>query len=135
MLESARVLVADDDPLLLPTVAEALAQFGAHVMCASSGDELIEQLANDGPFDLVVTDISMPWMSGLQAIHAVRTAGLGTSVIFITALADERIASQVRALGENALLLRKPFDLPQLVAAASTLLARRPTTDASRTRP
>ena len=135
MLESARVLVADDDPLLLPTVAEALEQFGAQVTCAASGDELIEQLANEGPFDLVVTDVSMPWMSGLQAMHAVRTAGLGTSVIFMTALADERIPSQVRALGENALLLRKPFDLSQLVAAASTLLARRPTTDPSRTRP
>jgi DNA-binding response OmpR family regulator len=68
-------------------------------------------------------------------MHAVRTAGVGTSVIFMTALADERIPSQVRALGENALLLRKPFDVSQLVATASTLLARRPNTDASRTPP
>jgi len=128
MLDGARVLVADDDPLLLATVADALTYLGANVTSAASGAELIEQMANEGPFDLVVTDISMPWMNGLQAMQAARTAGLGTSVIFITALADERISAQVRALGENALLLRKPFDLSQLVAAASELLGRKRTT-------
>lgn len=125
MLESMRVLVADDDPLLLATVGEALAHLGAQVTRAASGAELIDQLANEGPFDLVVTDVSMPWMSGMQAIHAARTAGLGTSVIIMTALADNRIPSQVRALGENTLLLRKPFSFAELVAAASTLAARK----------
>jgi CheY-like chemotaxis protein len=135
VLDGARVLVADDDPLLLAAVGDALTDFGAKVMRAGSGAELIEQLANEGPFDLVVTDVSMPWMNGLQAMQAVRTAGLGTSVIFMTALADERIPSQVRALGENALLLRKPFDVSQLVAAASELFMRRPPTAVSRTPP
>ena len=135
MFDDARVLVADDDPLLLATVVDALTHFGAKVTSAASGAELIEQMANEGPFDLVVTDVSMPWMNGLQAMQAARAAGLGTSVIFITALADERIPSQVRALGENARLLRKPFDLSQLVAAASELLARKRTTTVSRTQP
>ena len=135
VLEETRVLVADDDPLLLATVADALTLAGATVTRAASGAELIEQLGNEGPFDLVVTDISMPWMNGLQAMQAVRTAGLGTPVIVMTALADERLPSQIRALGENALLLRKPFDRAQLVAAASTLLARRPTGSVSRTPP
>jgi len=135
MLHDARVLVADDDPLLLATVADALTQLGANVTSAASGAELIERMAHEGPFDLVVTDVSMPWMNGLQAMQAARTAGVGTSVIFITALADARIPSQVRALGENAVLLRKPFDLSQLVAATSELLARKRTTAVSRTPP
>jgi CheY-like chemotaxis protein len=135
MLDGARVLVADDDPLLLATVADALTHLGANVTSAASGAELIERMAHEGPFDLVVTDVSMPWMNGLQAMQAARTAGVGTSVIFITALADERIPSRVRALGENALLLRKPFDLSQLDAAASELLARKRTTTVSRTPP
>lgn len=128
------MLVADDDLLLLSTIAEALTDVGANVTTAGTGAELIEQLASEGPFDLVVTDISMPWMSGLQAMHAIRTAGLGTPLIVMTALQDERIPLQVRALGENAVLLRKPFDLPQLIAAASPLLARRATTPNSRSR-
>lgn len=135
MLDGARMLVADDDPLLLATVADALTHVGAKVTSAASGAELIEQMANEGPFDLVVTDISMPWMNGLQAMQAARAAGLGTSVIFMTALADERIPSQVRALGENARLLRKPFDLSQLVAVSSELIARKRTTTVSRTPP
>jgi CheY-like chemotaxis protein len=134
VLKDVRVLVADDDSLLLTTITDALTDLGAIVMTASSGAELIEQLANEGPFDLVITDISMPWMSGLQAMHAIRTAGLGTPLIVMTALPDERIPTQVRALGDNAVLLRKPFDLSQLIAAASPLLARRLSTANSRSR-
>jgi DNA-binding response OmpR family regulator len=124
-LSHAHVLVADDDPQLLEAVAEALMRMGADVVRAGSGAHLIEQLASAGPFDLVVTDISMPWMSGLQAIRSTRAAGLATSVIVITALTDERIPAQVRALGGKAVLLRKPFELKELESAASTLLEDR----------
>jgi CheY-like chemotaxis protein len=125
MLSHARVLIADDDPQLLEAVSEAFAQLDAQVVRASSGADLIEQLATAGPFDLVVTDISMPWMSGLQAIRSTRAAGLPTSVIVMTALADPRIPAQVKALGANAVLLRKPFELSELESAASTLLSAR----------
>jgi DNA-binding response OmpR family regulator len=123
MLSHAHVLVADDDPQLLDAVAEGLTRLGADVVRACSGADLIEQLASAGPFDLVVTDISMPWMSGLQAIRSTRAAGLATSVIVMTALTDERIPTQVRALGEKTVLLHKPFELSELESAASTLLA------------
>jgi DNA-binding response OmpR family regulator len=122
-LSHAHVLVADDDPQLLDAVADGLTRLGADVIRATSGANLIEQLASAGPFDLVVTDISMPWMSGLQAIRSTRAAGLATSVIVMTALTDERIPAQVRALGGKALLLRKPFELGELESAASKLLA------------
>lgn len=122
MLPHAHVLVADDDPQLLSVVADCLAHLGAEVVRASSGAELIERLAQAGPFDLIVTDVGMPWMSGLQAMHAARTAGLGIAVIVMTALRDQRIPTMVQALGANAVLLRKPFSLSELEAAASTLL-------------
>jgi two-component system OmpR family response regulator len=120
-----RILVADDDPVLLETVAESLEHLGADVVRARSGAELIEQIGERGPFDLVVTDIAMPWMSGLQAMHSARTAGLGTPVIVMTALKDERVASQVSTLGRDTVLLRKPFALADLDAAAELLLAPR----------
>jgi len=123
MLTRARVLVADDDPQLLDAVSDAFTKLDANVVRASSGADLIEQLATAGPFDLVVTDISMPWMSGLQAIRSTRAAGLSTSVIIMTALADPRIPAQVKALGAHALLLRKPFELSELESAASMLLS------------
>ena len=121
----ARILVADDDPELLDVVAEGLTRLGAHVTRASNGAELIDHLAEDGPFDLVVTDIAMPWLTGLRAIHAARTAGLGTPVIVMTALRDEGIPARVKALGANAVLLEKPFDFTALESVASKLLAQR----------
>jgi two-component system OmpR family response regulator len=125
VLTGTRVLVADDDPLLLESVADALISLGADVIRASSGEELVEELASEGPFDLVVTDVGMPWMSGLTAIHAARSAGISMAVIIMTAREDERIPAQVQALGPDAVFLRKPFGLAELGAAAAGLLERR----------
>jgi CheY-like chemotaxis protein len=125
VLADARVLVADDDPELLEAVAAALTRLGASVIPAKNGAELVEHLAADGPFDLVVTDISMPWMTGVRAIHAARTTGLGTPVIVMTALRDPSIPARVAALGRNAALLPKPFNLADLESLASRLLPQR----------
>lgn len=125
MLSGIRVLVADDDHELLDAISEGLLRLGADVTCSHNGAELIENLADKGPFDLVITDIAMPWMTGVQAIHAARTAGLGTSVIVMTALRDEGIPARVQALGKNAALLYKPFALADLEATALSLLAQR----------
>jgi DNA-binding response OmpR family regulator len=133
MLSGVRVLVADDDRLLLDSVAAALADLGADVVGASNGAELIDQLASRGPFDLVITDVGMPWMSGLTAMRAARTAGLDLSVIVMTGLPDRQIPAQVRSLGPDVVLLRKPFDVSELDAVASRLLGRRRQTSVGRT--
>lgn len=120
---NARILVADDDRALLDAVSEALEGMSWTVVRAIDGGELIERLAEEGPFDLVVTDVSMPWMGGLQAMQSARTAGVGTPVIVMTARRDDGLEKQVRALGQSVVLLRKPFPLEDLEAAATTLLA------------
>jgi two-component system response regulator MprA len=124
MVSGVRVLVVDDDPDLLETVGDALTRWGAEVTRATNGAELIETLADRGPFDLVITDVAMPWMAGLQAIHAARTAGLGTPVIVMTALRDEGIPARVKALGGNAVLLHKPFALTELESVVSMLVTQ-----------
>jgi DNA-binding response OmpR family regulator len=115
-----RALVADDDAAMLTSVAQALAQLGYDVVRAESGGDLMDQLADEGPFDLLVTDIAMPWLDGLNAIRSMRIAGLATPVIVMTALRDEEISDQVRALSP-AILLRKPFDLDDLEAGVAAL--------------
>lgn len=117
-----RILVADDDPDVLHDVGSALESMGHSVTRAASGAELITSLGENEPFDLIVTDISMPWMSGLQAMHSTRYAGLETPVIVMTALRDEAIPDQVKALGRDALLLRKPFGWADLEDAIDTLV-------------
>jgi DNA-binding response OmpR family regulator len=123
MLAHARVLVAEDDRELLDTVAQALERAGAQVVRAMSGAELLERMADSGPFDLVVADVSMPLTSGLFALHSARNVGLHTPIIVMTALKDESLPDQVRSLGKNAVLLRKPFGLAELEAVASRLLS------------
>jgi two-component system cell cycle sensor histidine kinase/response regulator CckA len=80
-------------------------------------------MADNGPFDLVITDIAMPWMTGVRAMRAARLAGLGMPLIVMTALPDDSIPSQVRALG--ATLLRKPFEIAELESAVANILAQR----------
>lgn len=125
MLPGTRVLVVDDDPQLLEALAEALEQLGATVAQAHNGGELIDRLADSSPFDLIVTDIAMPWMTGLSSMRAARTAGLGIPLIVITGLTDETIAAEVRGLGGNAILLRKPFAIRELKSAVEHLLTGR----------
>jgi two-component system cell cycle response regulator CpdR len=123
ILSGARVLVADDDPELLESVTEALTRVGADVVQATNGAQLIEHMADHGPFDLVVTDIAMPWMSGVRAMRAARTAGLGMPLVVMTALRDAGIAAEVKSVG--ATLLRKPFALGELETVAAKLIAKR----------
>jgi CheY-like chemotaxis protein len=67
-----KALVADDDPDLLAAVAASMHELGLKVQRATNGAEFIQYLAEAGPYDIVVTDIAMPWMSGLQAALAHR---------------------------------------------------------------
>ena len=115
-----RVLIADDDSSTLVLVATAIEKLGWNVTRAGDGDELLAAIADHGPFDLLITDVQMPWMTGLQVAHSVRTAGVATPVIVMTALQLE--ARKVELLGRNTVLLRKPFRIAQLVAAAHQLL-------------
>jgi two-component system, OmpR family, response regulator TctD len=118
-----RVLVADDDSDILNLVGTALRNFGADVVSVSSGGELLESLANAGAFDVIVTDIAMPWMSGLQVMQSARTAGLPVPVVVMTALRDPSLPDQVRSLGARAELLHKPFSVDELYAAIRRSLA------------
>lgn len=106
--------------MTLSLVATTIRRLGYDVMTADDGDSLLQAIADAGRFDLIVTDVAMPWMSGLQVASSLRTAGLPTPVLVMTALAID--AGLVRALGDSAVLLRKPFHLKHLVAAVHHLL-------------
>lgn len=123
-MNSARILVADDDPDLLRSVSDTLEGSGATVVRAEDGADLLEHMAHNGPFSIIVTDIAMPWMTGLQAMHSARYAGdVATPIIVMTALRDQWVPDQVYALGHNAALLRKPFEVDELNNAVRRLLS------------
>jgi two-component system KDP operon response regulator KdpE len=117
-----RILVADDDPELLQLVVNALLVRGFDVVSATTGGELLEGIAEDGPFGIVITDVSMPWMTGLQVMHSARSAGLSCPVIVMTAMRSHKTAEQVAALGVEVQLLYKPFTIEDLDRAVRRAL-------------
>ena len=117
-----RIIIADDDLLTRELVCRALRDPQVEIHQAASGAELVQLLADEGPFDLVVTDISMPWMNGIQVILAVRAAEIRTPFVVITALGDPALAQQVASLGRTR-FLRKPLDITGLRESVRALLA------------
>jgi CheY-like chemotaxis protein len=123
MIRPARILVAEDDEELLETLVSMLSGRGSQVTPAINGVELMEHLADDDPFDLIITDVSMPWTSGLQVMASTRYAGmLDVPVIVITASRAPELPAQVERLGGRTTLLHKPFDLEALQTAVDTAL-------------
>jgi two-component system OmpR family response regulator len=118
-----RIVIADDDPDSLELLKMALANPQIEICEAANGAELVDLLAEGGPFDLVVTDVLMPWMEGLQVLLSARAAEIRTPVLVITGLTRPDLQDKVDHLG-NAKLLRKPFAIPELRAAVVDLMAR-----------
>lgn len=129
-LHAARVLLAEDDPAFRAMMAARLRQDGCDVVEARSGDEALEMIATiaDGQatlesLDLVIIDVRMPGMSGLEVIHLLRSWKWTTPVLFVTAYPDPELAAEIGEL--DGRLLAKPFGLSRLSNAALEALRGR----------
>lgn len=120
---SPRVIVADDDEMR-PAVCELVAGLAVEVEAASSGCDLGVLLAANRPVDLLITDVRMPWLTGLQVAMAACNAGLQIPIIVITAFPDEEVEAKVKGLGQ-AVLLAKPFRTDDLLSLVRQSLAER----------
>jgi two-component system, NtrC family, response regulator AtoC len=102
----ARILVVDDDPAIRFTLEELLRKQSHEVQVAASGEEALEHLED---VDLVVTDLAMPAMDGLELLRIARERVPSVPVLLLTAFGSERIA--VNAIKAGAYdYLAKPFD-------------------------
>jgi DNA-binding response OmpR family regulator len=115
-----RIAIADDDPDSLELLRLALGSPVTEIYEATNGVELVQLLAKSDPFDLVVTDVLMPWMEGLQVLRSARASEDMTPVLVISGLTRPDLQARVDGLG-NAKLLHKPFGIAELRAAVSTL--------------
>lgn len=106
-----RILVADDEPDLLEIIRIALEIVGGYeVSICESGSELIERLPEFDP-DLLVIDVLMPGMGGLEVLESVRqVAGYeSVPVVFLTGVAQEDELEALRRSGAVE-VITKPFD-------------------------
>jgi response regulator NasT len=116
-----RLLVADDDRLVLSSIAEGLQQAGYAVLKAESGAQAVRIAAEQSP-DLVVMDVRMPGMSGVEAARIIREQA-GIAVLFLSAYDDEAMVKGAVAEGGLGYLV-KPVKTNQLVASIEAALAR-----------
>ena len=118
-----RILVVDDDRLVLATLSHGLAQAGYRIIDADNGDDAI-LLAREHRPDLALLDIRMEGKSGLDVAAYLREY-LHVPFMFLSAFADADTVAQVRALGAVAYLV-KPLDIGQIVPAVEAAFANLP---------
>ena len=104
-----RILVVDDEPHVVQIFQDLLAQRGYEVTASTNGDDAILKVTT-GNFDLVLTDINLPGVDGLEVVRAAKAADKDTCVILITGYASTTTA--IDALRQGAYdYITKPFDL------------------------
>jgi len=122
----ARILVAEDDPSVRAFVVSALTMKGHEVVAEDDGGLAAETMeAEQGRFDLLLTDIKMPVMDGIALALQVGASYPDVTILMMTGFADQR----ERAHGLDALIydvIAKPFTLADLLAKVDDALNGRP---------
>jgi len=116
-----KILVVDDDRLVLATVSHGLAQAGYEVIDADNGDDAI-LLAREHRPALALLDIRMEGKSGFDVARTLRDA-YRIPFVFLSAFADDATLAEVQRLGALAYLV-KPLDVGQIVPTVAAALAR-----------
>lgn len=118
---AAKVAIADDDAETLDLLSEILRGPTTTIYKAASGAELVVLLSQHGPFDLIVTDVDMPWMDGIAAVKSARGSEFQSPVLVISGLSRPDLPAEVARLG-NARFLRKPILVSDVRKAVRELL-------------
>ena len=116
-----RILVVDDDRLVLATVTHGLSQAGYEVIDADNGDDAI-LLAREHRPELALLDIRMEGKSGFDVAQTLRDA-YAIPFMFLSAFSDEATLATVKSLGAQAYLV-KPLDVGQIVPAVEAVFGR-----------
>ena len=116
------VVIAEDEAVVRLDLCEILAEEGFEVVGSTGrGDEAVELVRNLHP-DLVILDIKMPGMDGLQAAAAIHSS-VRTAVVILTAFSERNFIERARDAGAQAYLV-KPFQREELLPAIEVALGR-----------
>ena len=121
----SRILIVEDTRLMRESLVDVLTSVGHEVLTADDGAQAVDLVAAGTNFDLIVTDIIMPEMDGIQAILEIQTMRPTTPIIAISGgsarLEKAQGLETARRLGAVA-VLEKPFEVDTLLAAIEAAL-------------
>ena len=120
---SARVLIVDDEEIVVRSCLRALADSGYRTEAVQSGAEALAKIA-DGAYDVLVLDIMMPKMDGIEVLRRVKETHPDVEVVMITGLSQIETAVSAMKLGAFD-YLSKPFDPDELKLAVGRAMERR----------
>jgi CheY-like chemotaxis protein len=118
--DNASILVVDDQDGIRQFERQALEQAGYQVTDSSSGLDALALLEQGRLFDLVIADIAMPGLTGVEMAGTIRTAFPDQKILYVTGQLDRLM--DARSLWEGEAFLEKPFSLAALREAVSLLL-------------
>ena len=123
MSETATLLVADDDPAVRDSLERTLRHAGYQVIAAPDGQAALDRL-REGGVDLVLTDLRMPGLTGLELLREAKAVAPDVDVILLTAFGT--VEEAVKAMKDGAIdFLTKPFRQAQLMKVVRQALERR----------
>ena len=126
-MANRRILIVDDESVLLRVLSDALQAVGYDVRTASNGIEGLERFKAEKP-DLVIADVMMPDMDGMTMVERMRQEDNSVEILFLSARSGaEDVVEGFRRGGND--YLRKPFALDELMARIEALLARHPASE------
>ncbi len=118
-----KILVAEDEPMLLKTIELKLKKEGYEVIATGDGRQAMAEIEGSNP-DMVITDIMMPYASGLEIISLVRKKiSRKIPIIMLTAMEQEKVVMEAFELGADD-YITKPFSLNELVMRIKRLIGR-----------
>jgi two-component system chemotaxis response regulator CheY len=119
----SKILIVDDDKLIVSALSIRLRAEGHEVVTAYDGASAVNEAKNQGPA-LIIMDINLPFSNGMRAARQIREAtGMSkTPVIFLTASKVPALREQAQALGASG-FLEKPYDANELVTLVRSALA------------
>ena len=110
----AKILLAEDQPDMRELLAHRLRSLGYEVIEAADGSEMMEELAEADP-DLIISDLHMPKLSGLEVLARLRESNQTTPFILMSAFADKATHIEATRLGAT-FVYNKPLDVQHLVS-------------------
>jgi two-component system chemotaxis response regulator CheY len=119
------VLIIDDSETIRLQVKQALAATGYHIIEAVDGLDGLEKLRTIADLDMVLCDVNMPRMNGLEVIAEAQRMGSKVPVVMLTTEGQPSMIKQARESGAKGWIV-KPFKPELLVATVTKLIAKRP---------
>ncbi|MBN1823695.1 MAG: response regulator [Endomicrobiales bacterium] len=119
-MKKSSIMIVDDEPDILVVLGEFLAKEGFKVLTAKDGKQAVEKL-KDQKIDLVLLDMAMPNMNGIETLKELRKVKPNLAVIMITAYRDAEKVVEAFRLGAYDCIF-KPFDLKYLRQAVMAKL-------------